>query len=706
MKGCGVMPTSIKLYLYTVIAVGMTALILSLFLTDYSNIYIILALGVIAGILDKYLIELPNGTFFSGTLAFTFIALIFMGVEEAVLVEFIVFLVSLLFSRNINIKNLFNVSQYILCIFLSGNVYQIGMNSSNLFDWKVAILILLTIAIHTLLNFLIVSVILSTIQGKNYWVTFVDIFLDGIFIYITTTILCFILAYLYSFNNMTLFFVITGFVFICYFAVRYAFGLFIQLRKIYLTSMEMLTDIEETKLLISRGHSTRVGKFARRLAEELKLPQEEIDAIHYAALFHDMGKLRLEDQIFKKRGPLTIEEEKEYRQHVELGSSMVKEISGLENTAEYVLYHHERWDGKGFPAQLAQDAIPLGARIIATVNELDHLLYDSKIKLPESEFTKLAGNKLDPKLVKLCVKIFEEFHVESVAKYEEPIDIKVIDEVKVRLARKELQASKVIHKIGVAQVALFDGVFKDEKGQEIKLPIEESLKHLIAKVKQEHVGVRDFIEDAKNGNVYDAYCFPTGTGYQIILMDLTNILEYEKKQDERINTLYREVMFSVTEGKFVLISKEELEEINHQKVIGPLPIESKGDVPLCRQQVQEVLTQLDIPGKISFQILLCTSEVVTNVLKHAVSGQMKINYVEGKLQIIVQDKGSGMDLAELPKSTLLSGYSSKVSMGQGFNLILKMMDRVKLFTSSEGTTVVLEIQLSEHINMNTPHKLA
>jgi HD-GYP domain-containing protein (c-di-GMP phosphodiesterase class II)/anti-sigma regulatory factor (Ser/Thr protein kinase) len=701
MKGCTVMPTSIKVFLYIVITAGMTVLIFSLFFIDYSNFLLLLALGIIAGVLDRYLIELPNGTYFSGTLAFTFIALIFMGLEEAVIVEFIVFLFSLLFSRNINIKNLFNVSQYILCILVAGSLYEIGKGLVLTFDWKMIILILLTIAIHTLLNFLIVSVILSTIQGKKYWTTFVDVLLDGIFIYITTAILCLILVYLYSFQKMGLFFVITGFVFICYFAVRYAFGQFIKLRKIYLTTMEMLTDIEETKLLINRGHSTRVGKFARRLAEELKLPQEEIDSIHYAALFHDMGKLRLEEQIFQKRGPLTIEEEKEYRQHVELGSDMVKEISGLEKTAEYVLHHHERWDGQGFPAKLVADSIPLGARIIAVANELDHLLYDSKIKLPETEFSRLAGNKLDPNIVKLCLKIFDEFHVETPIVVEQTNE-EPVHPVIVHKSRKELQKSKVIPKIGVALTAFYDGVFKDEKGQEIEVPEESKLKQLILKSKSEKAGVREYIDDRQSGKVYDVYCVPSETRFQLVLIELSSVLEYEKNQEERISALYRDVMFSVTNGKFVLLNEEGLEEINRKPVVGTFPIEKKADVPRCRQLVQEFLTQLDVPGKVSFQILLCTSEVVTNVLKHAESGLMNLVYDDGKLQIIVQDKGSGMDLSELPKSTLLSGYSSKVSMGQGFNLILKMVDGVKLYTSSEGTTVVLEINLTEHLEVKSP----
>jgi anti-sigma regulatory factor (Ser/Thr protein kinase) len=701
------MPTSIKVYLYSVITVGMTVLIFSFFSINYSSLIIILMLGIVAGILERYIIELPNGTHYSGTLAFTFIALIFLGVNEAIIVEFVIFLVGFVFDKKISIKTIYNVSQYMLCILVAGLFFEWGINSTNLFGWKGILVFLLTIGFHILCNSIMISFIFTKLQGKPYFETIKNILLDNFSIgYLTTIILCFVLAYVFSFNNLILFITITGFAFTCFLALRYAFGLFINLRKTYLTTVEKLSEIKETKLLISRGHSTRVGKMARRLAEELKLSVEEIDAIHYAALFHDMGKLQIGEQIFMKRGPLSIEEEKEYRYHVELGSTMVKEISGLDKTAEYVLYHHERWDGSGFPSKLAEKTIPLGSRIIAVANELDHLLFDPKIKQAKKEFTKLAGNKLDPDLVELSLTIFEELTTgtsQGEGQIEEDIILEKILEPELR---QQLQNSALINKLGFNHITYSAGTFKDEKGQEIGLLMEESLRQLIVRVEENQSEAREMIEDVKNGKIYDVYCIPLGSSFQLFLTDVTAILDYERKQEKLVQDLYRDVIFSVTNGKMELLNREDLEKVYQQKFHGSLPIEKKSDVPLCRQMVQEVLTQLAIPGKVSFQILLCTSEVVTNVLKHATSGKMNICYDQGTLQIIVEDSGSGIDLSELPKSTLLPGYSTKVSLGQGFNLLLKMMDKVKLFTSSKGTTIVLEIQLKEHTNINTPQKLA
>lgn len=702
------MPATIKRYIYFISAVGIAILLYSLFSFEYSSIIILLILGVIGGLLEKYLISLPNGTYFSGTLAFTFIPLIYYGVEEAVIVEFLVFVVSTIFTKRVNLKDIYNVNQYILCIFLAGVFYEWGMGDSVHFEWKSFIFIFFGIVIHTTTNAILLSVIFSKLQGKSYWETCLNIIKDSKYVYLFTTILSFLLDYVYGKDDMVLFFMVSGFVALSYFGIRYAFNLFINMRRIYITSIEMLSDIKETKLLINRGHSTRVGQFARKIAEELKLPQEEIDEIHYAALFHDMGKLSLEEEIFQKRGALSIEEEKEYRKHVELGSDMIKEISGLDKAAEYVLHHHERWDGKGFPKKLTGEQIPLGARIIALANEIDHLTYDPRIKSPQAEFMKMSGTKLDPELVRVYEKIFEEFHVTKEAKGDSVDKLPNMEEVKDIIPESnmklDLQHSKVISNIGIFQVTFTEGVYKDPNGQEITVREELRLKELMEKAKTESSGVRDYIEDRLTGNIYDSYCWSFNNSFHFIFVEITNLIAYEKNQEEQINKLYRDVMFSVTEGKFTLLNQDELESIKNQEILGKSLIQTRADVPLCRQIVQELLTQMNVPGKVSFQILLCTSEVVTNVLKHADSGEMNLVYKEGKLQIIVEDNGSGINLSELPKSALLSGYSTKVSMGQGFSLILKMMDAVKVFTSELGTTVVLEVNLEEKIAINSTTK--
>ncbi|MFD1737883.1 HD domain-containing phosphohydrolase [Bacillus salitolerans] len=691
------MPTKLNVYINSIILVGFTLLVISLLTTDYSRIEVILALGILAGVLEYFLIELPNGTLFTSSQTFTFIALLFYGVENAVVVELVIFLLTtalLWKKRNIK-KNLFNLSLYIICIIVAGLFFEWLYDRESIFHWKTMLLLFAVIGIHSLVNYILIAVVFSTLNNKPYWGTLLNILLDAIYMFLTTSSITLFLVYIYSLKQPLLFFIVTFFVVFCYFLLRYAFGLFINLRKIFLSTMEKFSEVSEMKLLINRGHSTRVGKMARRIAEELKLPMEEIDSIHYAALFHDMGKLQLGEKLFIKRGPLTIEEEREYRNHIELGSKMVKEISGLDKAAEYVFYHHEQWDGNGFPYNLAEESIPLGSRIISVANELDHLLLDPKIKNPKKEFSKLAGNKLDPKLVEVSLNIFMELclgeSVEEVVHEKESVEKKVDS----KLSHK-LKDSELLSKLSVTHLTFKHQVFIDGKGQEVSLDIEQKLTVLIEKVQVEQRIIREIVEN-EAGRLYDVYCTQVPDGYQFLLTDITPIFEFEKQKNEQVQTLYRDVIFSVTKGKMELIDMKELNNIVQKQSIGSLPIEKKGDVPLSRQLVQEILTQLNVPSKVAFQILLCTSEVVTNVIKHATSGSIHLFYENGTLKIVVQDKGSGIDLSELPKSTLLAGYSTKVSLGQGFNLLMKMMDKVKLYTSPKGTTVVMEMNLVEMV---------
>ncbi|HHW04191.1 MAG TPA: ATP-binding protein [Thermoanaerobacterales bacterium] len=221
------------------------------------------------------------------------------------------------------------------------------------------------------------------------------------------------------------------------------------------------------------------------------------------------------------------------------------------------------------------------------------------------------------------------------------------------------------------------------------------------KARRQQSGVREILEEAQSGKIYDVYCVPSGDQVSVIFFDVTDILEYEKRQEERVRNLYREVIYSVTQGKLLLVEQKEIELLKTGVYISSHPILTKTDVASCRRQVQEVLESRPLPSKVRYNILLGTSEAVTNVLKHATEGQMSLYMVGDHLRIFVSDNGSGIDLSELPRTTLMAGYSTKHSAGWGFYLLLKVMDRIVLSTSSQGTTIMLEINL-----VDAPEKAA
>jgi putative nucleotidyltransferase with HDIG domain len=684
-----------KQYIYSIIAIGMTALAYFLFQIDMSHLVHVLIIGLIAGILEKYIVELPNGTFFTGALAFNFIVLVYLGVAEAVIVELIIFMISNPLLKRSYIRAFYNVSQYIICIIIAGYSYQFLGGAAGSFSMSDVPRLLLTIGIYMICNLSMLSVVLHMMQETDYLETWIEMLQDGIYGYIVSFLLSFLLLFVYNFHNTQLFIFVTIFVLIFFLALRYAFGLFINLRKTYLTSMETLTHIKEARLSLNSGHSARVGRIARQLAEELNLSQETIDSIHYAALFHDIGKVRLTEDIFKKKGPLTVKEEEEYRTHVTLGAEMVKEISGLEKASGYVEEHHERWDGKGYPSGKKGAEISIGARIIAAADLYDHFIHNPQGKKGKSELEKSAENKLDPQLIEILSAILEAESIVNQKPLESNVKDTLIEKMVIDEARQKFYKSKLLKSFGASVIAVYDGAFKDEQGLEIELPARSQLVALVRKAMEGTSGVREIIEDQATGNVYDVYCVPNGEKIHVMLFDVNHILDYEKKQEDKVRALYRDVIYSVTQGKLLLVDKEDLDNLNDANIMPKIPITMKDDVALCRKQAQVLLRKYNVPDKLAFKIVLCTSEAVTNVLKHATSGSMSISYLNQTLRIIVKDNGSGIDLSELPKSTLLSGYSSKVSLGHGFNLILKLMDKVILNTSQKGTTVVMEMNLNK-----------
>ncbi|WP_171038226.1 ATP-binding protein [Aquibacillus sediminis] len=155
--------------------------------------------------------------------------------------------------------------------------------------------------------------------------------------------------------------------------------------------------------------------------------------------------------------------------------------------------------------------------------------------------------------------------------------------------------------------------------------------------------------------------------------------------------IYRDVIYASTQGQFLLASQEELAEYKKGNIFCKGNIKERADIPKCRNEAQEKLENLGYKKSKFMSWILVLSEAITNTIKHAEEGKMTLIEDEenNEVRFLIEDKGAGFSLEELPNNTLLSGYSSKKSMGQGFTLMMKMAKRVILCTSSKGSTIVL-----------------
>jgi len=132
-----------------------------------------------------------------------------------------------------------------------------------------------------------------------------------------------------------------------------------------------LIELKNPKLYL---HSQQVANYAVSIAAKMRLPRDEIERIRVAAVLHDVGYLTVPGSIMAKLPYLSTRELSVYKNHCNAGSAMLENIPACQEIIPYIRYHHERWDGQGYPKRLKGVNIPLGARIIAVANHYDRFI--------------------------------------------------------------------------------------------------------------------------------------------------------------------------------------------------------------------------------------------------------------------------------------------------------------------------------------------
>ena len=163
------------------------------------------------------------------------------------------------------------------------------------------------------------------------------------------------------------------------------------------------------------GHSKSVSKYATELAQAYGYSRDEIRRIRSSALLHDIGKLNLPDSILTKSDALTDSDWEQIKKHPESALSILKYVVGLRDCVDAILYHHERWDGKGYPRGLKEKDIPLDARIMAIADAYDAMTSERAYKKGKMtveqatrELKRCAGTQFDPELTEIFVKLRQE----------------------------------------------------------------------------------------------------------------------------------------------------------------------------------------------------------------------------------------------------------------------------------------------------------
>ncbi|MGP4041837.1 ATP-binding protein [Gracilibacillus sp. D59] len=166
------------------------------------------------------------------------------------------------------------------------------------------------------------------------------------------------------------------------------------------------------------------------------------------------------------------------------------------------------------------------------------------------------------------------------------------------------------------------------------------------------------------------------------------LTEMDKEKDQ-VWEVYRDVIYSATQGAFLLIDKAKIKQYKTGNLLCEADIKERQDISYSRNLAKEAFTNAGLKNSKVMSYNLIISEAVTNVIKHADDGKMFIHQKDDVFHVIIEDNGPGFPLNILPKTTLLAGFSTKESLGQGFSLMIKMAEQVILETSSNGSTLIL-----------------
>ncbi len=176
-------------------------------------------------------------------------------------------------------------------------------------------------------------------------------------------------------------------------------------------AVEKMADVIDRRDPYTAGHSIRVADLAARIATEMGLPWDEVETIRAAARVHDLGKIEIDSVVLNKPGRLEGREWELMRRHPIVGAEIISRFPEFARGADYIRYHHERWDGKGYPYGLRGEEIPLGARIIAVADSYDAMTTDRPYRRALSrdvvmaELKRGAGVQWDPDVVAAFLRI-------------------------------------------------------------------------------------------------------------------------------------------------------------------------------------------------------------------------------------------------------------------------------------------------------------
>lgn len=184
--------------------------------------------------------------------------------------------------------------------------------------------------------------------------------------------------------------------------------------------LALLADAIEARNAYSSGHTRRVSALSRAAGRRLGLNRRELHSLELASLLHDIGEIGIPDRILTKPGPLTPEEEEHLMRHPEISVRLLRNLPDLEPLVPLVLHHHEHFDGSGYPHGLFEQAIPIGARLLAAADAIEAMTTDRPYRsalgaaTTMTELADCAGTHFDPDVVEAFERAYHAGELDAI----------------------------------------------------------------------------------------------------------------------------------------------------------------------------------------------------------------------------------------------------------------------------------------------------
>ncbi|AEF16703.1 metal dependent phosphohydrolase [Thermoanaerobacterium xylanolyticum LX-11] len=410
----------VKTFMSIVITLGLLVIVYSILNINYNKIFETVVLGILAAATESLPVYINKDIAVSVGYAIDLMAVIILGFPNAIIVAILGMILQIAVDENKNIrtilnrpyyKTLFNISQISISVFVASLVYKYLGGVSGVFIYPKYIFQAIVAAIvYYFLNNILVTILVSMLVNKPFlktwtkdfsWMMTNFLFLAFIGILMASSFIA------YGYIALLIFFVPL-------IMVRYMFKLNMELKQSYYDTINALTKALEAKDRYTLGHSKSVEKLAVYLCREAGFSEAHTEMVRIAALLHDVGKIGIVENILNKPGKLSKEEYDHIKQHPVSGYEILKDVPFLKNVRYWVRYHHEWYNGNGYPDGISGRQIPLEAEILAIADVFDALVSDRPYRnaYTREEAYKIIvdneGTQFSPRIIKLFKKAYEK----------------------------------------------------------------------------------------------------------------------------------------------------------------------------------------------------------------------------------------------------------------------------------------------------------